>query len=119
MARFKVDENLPEDVVQILTQAGHDASSVIKQNLQGCADDTISNVCRDEDRALITLDLDFADIRRYPPEEFPGIIVIRASQQDRPSLINILRRMLPVFDGEKLASNLWIVDETGVRVRGE
>jgi hypothetical protein len=33
--------------------------------------------CEREDWILLTLDLDFSDIHAYPPEEFPGILVLR------------------------------------------
>jgi len=35
MAAFKVDENLPETLVELLIHAGHDASSVVRQGMSG------------------------------------------------------------------------------------
>ena len=34
--------------------------------------------------------MDFSDIRRYPPEAFPGFIVFRPNSQDKPHLIRVL-----------------------------
>jgi predicted nuclease of predicted toxin-antitoxin system len=75
--KFKVDENLPVETTTLLKAAGHDALSVFDQDLEGKADSQISDICKVEKRILVTLDLDFADIRAYPPEEFPGIIAFR------------------------------------------
>jgi predicted nuclease of predicted toxin-antitoxin system len=36
--------------------------------------------CTHEGRILLTLDLDFSDIRAYLPEEFPGILVLRSDK---------------------------------------
>ena len=70
-----------------------------------------------EERALITLDTDFADIRVYPPEQFPGLIVQRLIWQDKPSILNVLRRITPVFSDETLEGRLWIVEEERIRIR--
>ncbi|MGH8523339.1 MAG: DUF5615 family PIN-like protein [Gammaproteobacteria bacterium] len=51
--------------------------TVLDQKLGGHADPHIASICRTEDRALITLDMDFADIRTYPPNQYPGVVVLR------------------------------------------
>ncbi len=61
--RFKIDENLPFEVATLLSEAGHDATTVLTQRLGGSGDPGIAAVCRAEARALVTLDTDFADIR--------------------------------------------------------
>lgn len=75
--RFKTDENLPEESAAVLREAGHDAHTVREQTLGGHPDDDVAAVCKREQRALVTLDLDFSDIRSYPPEELEGLIVLR------------------------------------------
>ena len=59
--QFKVDENLPPELADLLAAAGHNASTVESERLSGAADPEIAAVCRQEGRILITLDLDFAD----------------------------------------------------------
>lgn len=61
--RFKVDENLPVEVAELLRQAGYGAITVHDQGLGGEADAEIASICQEEERALVTLDTDFADIR--------------------------------------------------------
>ncbi len=102
----------------MLRAAGYDAATVTEQNLSGEPDSVVSAVCRVEGRALVTLDTDFADIRTYPPETHAGIIVLRLRRQDRPHVVETLRRLVPVIAVEHLAGFLWIVDEERVRVRG-
>jgi predicted nuclease of predicted toxin-antitoxin system len=75
--RFKVDENLPTELTQLLVERGHDAHTVLDQRLGGSPDARIAEVCKREDRALITLDLGFADIRAYPPADYSGLVVFR------------------------------------------
>ena len=61
-------ENLPSDLGALLSGDGHDAHSVLDEHLRGAADPSIAKVCQDEQRILITLDLDFANIKTYPPQ---------------------------------------------------
>ena len=75
--RFKLDENLPADAVAILLEAGHDAMSVLDQDLGGEADDRIAEICLAEKRVLLTFDIDFANIRTYRPGDLGGLVVFR------------------------------------------
>lgn len=115
--RLKIDENLPEEAAHLLRDAGHEAESVLGEQLGGRPDDQVAQICRNEQRALVTLDLDFADIRAYPPEEYPGLIVLRPNRQSRRHVLRLLRSVLPVLDREKLPGCLWVVSESGLRIR--
>lgn len=115
--QFKVDENLPSEVAGILRAAGHDAVSVIDQQMSGAADPNVATVCREERRTLVTLDLDFSDIRTYPPADFPGLIVLRPSSQAKPTVLALVNHLLSLLGVEPLSGNLWILQETGLRIR--
>jgi predicted nuclease of predicted toxin-antitoxin system len=116
--RFKVDENLPTEVAELLRQAEHDAATVSEQHMSGGADADVALVCQREHRILVTLDLDFADIRAYPPAQYPGLIVLRLKQQDKPHVLGILSRLVRLFASEPLERHLWIVEEAQTRIRG-
>jgi hypothetical protein len=58
----------------MLRQAGHDAATVLEKHLGGSADAQLAALCQTESRILVTLDMDFADSRNYPPAEFPGLV---------------------------------------------
>ena len=62
--------------------------------------------------------MDFADIRNYPPAEFPGLIVLRLRQQDKPCVLDVLTRLVQIIPREPLEGHLWIVEESRVRIRG-
>ncbi len=85
----------------------------------GHPDRTIGNIVRDEKRALVTLDLDFADIRTFPPREYAGLIVLRLAMQDKPSVLALIERVVPLLNKEPLVGMLWVVDQTALRIRGE
>ena len=107
---FKIDENLPVEVAELLVQSGHDAKTVVDQRLQGSEDPSLLDICRRERRALITLDLDFSNIRTYPPQENEGIIVLRVVNQSKPHIMNVIRNITSLLDREPVKYHLWIVE---------
>ncbi len=64
--RFKIDENLPVEVADLLRANMHDAMTIFDQHMVGELDPKVASVCKSEERAIITLDLDFSDIRTIP-----------------------------------------------------
>ena len=116
--KFKVDENLPIEVAELLQKADHNATTVHEESLSGEIDSRLAVVCQSEQRTLITFDADFADIRAYPPSEHNGIIVLRLKQQDIGSVLKVVARVIKALSTEELARHLWVVDENRIRVRG-
>lgn len=45
-------------------------------------------------RFFITLDLDFAEVRRYRPESHPGILLLRAGNRSRAAVLTVMQRVL-------------------------
>ena len=117
--KFKIDENLPSNLGALLRLGGHDADSVADEQLCGAADPVIARICQAECRILITLDLDFAHIRNYPPQDYHGIIVLRLARQDRNTVLALVPRILALFQTERIGQRLWIVDEQWTRIRGD
>jgi predicted nuclease of predicted toxin-antitoxin system len=116
---FKIDENLPIEIAEMLINVGHDAKTVNEQQLQGVRDPVLINVCKSENRILVTLDTDFSDIRTYPPQEFSGIIVLRVGSQAKQHVMKVFQRIISLIGVEPLNQHLWIVEETTIRIRGK
>jgi predicted nuclease of predicted toxin-antitoxin system len=115
--KFKIDENIPVDAAQLLSEAGHNVHTVYEEALNGEADEIVAKKVRREKRILLTCDLDFADIRRYPPEEYSGIVVFRLKKQDKKSILSALHGVLPIFEIEEIRGRLWIVEDEKIRIR--
>ncbi len=117
--RFKVDENLPRELSQLLRDAGWDCLSVVEQALGGKDDAHITATCDAENRILITLDLGFSNIKAYLPRAHPGFIVFRLKHQDKPNVLQISSRLVEALRQRELRNELWIVEEDRIRVRTE
>lgn len=115
--KFKIDENLPNEIKRLLIQAGHDALTVKDQGLSGNPDTRLATICGKEDRAFITCDLDFSDIRAYPPQKYAGILVIRSDRQDKPTMVKLFIPVLELLQKEQIDKRLWIIELDRVRVR--
>jgi predicted nuclease of predicted toxin-antitoxin system len=115
--KFKIDENLPIELAELLNQAGHDAVTVNDEGLGGVDDEVLLPVCHREKRALLTFDLGLSDIRSYPPSRHPGLIVFRLKSHDRLHVLKVCRDLLQVMQDEEVEQSLWIVEESRVRIR--
>jgi len=115
--KFKLDENLPELVRESLTKLGHDTHTVAQEGLAGAQDETVLEACIAEDRILITLDLDFSDIRAYPPGSYPGVWVLRPSKQTFRAIDALVLAGVRLSAVERVAGQLWVIDERRVRIR--
>jgi len=109
---------MPADAADIVRAAGLDCHTVFDEHLAGRPDGELSAACLAERRILLTLDLDFGDIRRYPPADHRGIVLLRPWSPDRNSVLALVSRLTPLLATDPPDRVLWIVDETRVRIRG-
>ena len=93
--RFKIDENLPSEIANLLITAGYEADTVFSENLKGVEDKVLLDHVRRERRVLITMDKGIADIRAFPPKEFSGIILLRIQDAGNRSLLSFMEQHLP------------------------
>ena len=115
--RVKLDENLPLELKNLFADSGHDAVTVLDQGIGGARDVDLMSVCLAEERALVTQDIDFADIRTYPPETHPGLVVFRLNSQTRDALLTVGARVIEMLSDSSPRGQLWIVEESRVRIR--
>ncbi len=80
-------------------------------------DSDLYEICRREKRCLVTLDLDFANVLRFSPEEASGIVVIRAPHNPTISLLEeLISRFLAKTECLSIESQLWIIEVDRIRV---
>jgi hypothetical protein len=74
--KFKIDENLPAELLDDLHVAGHEAETVFDEALTDAPDAIVLESMRREGCMLLTMDKGIADVRAYPPTHYAGIILI-------------------------------------------
>ena len=118
MKKLKLDENFPPTCVTVFRQNNIDASSVFEQNMCGSADENVFDVCIEEERAIVTFDLDFANIIRYPSNKAHGIIIVRSKKKmSLDEINNICIRLVNLILYNDLTGKLFILEDTKIRVR--
>lgn len=85
--KIKLDENLPERLVSVLSDFGHDVDTIRSEQLAGCDADDVWNTAQAAGRFLITQDLDFSDVRRYTPGTHAGLLLVRLAKPGRDALL--------------------------------
>ena len=66
---------------------------------------------------MVTLDLDFPDVLRFPPHQAHGIVVMRVPQNPTLTLLEqLIRQFLKALETMPIDKNLWIVETGRVRV---
>jgi len=117
--RIKLDENADARLATFLKRAGHDTNPVQEQGLCGTEDEALYEVCKVEGRILVSLDLDFSNIIRFPPEGTPGLVVLRGPNQLFPTMRILVETLVDALNRESPAGRLWIVEPGRLRIHEE
>jgi len=115
--KFKLDENFGTRTQNVFRVADHEVMTVRDQGLQGAADAALYETCCLEKHCLVTLDLDFSDVLRFPPTRSAGIAVIRLPKNPSLNLLErLIREFLSVLTHSPIAGNLWIIEPGRIRM---
>lgn len=75
--KIKVDEDLPESLVEKLNRLGHEVDCVRIEGLAGRSDSEVLIGTQAAGRFLLTQELDSSDLQRHAPETHQGILIAR------------------------------------------
>ncbi|MBI4578076.1 MAG: DUF5615 family PIN-like protein [Planctomycetes bacterium] len=119
MPHFLIDASLPRDTRHVIEAAGYQATDVRDVGLRTAADPDIADYARRSGLCLITRDLDFADVREYPPADYAGMVVVRTPDDAGRTMV---LGMIEAFLGDpeliqRLPGRLAIVEPARVRLR--
>lgn len=117
--KFKVDENLPKEIRDLLGEWGQNCETVHDEQLSGSLDPELYSHCLNEGRILITLDRGFSGVRTYPPRDSHSLLVLRLGKQGKTHVISAFRCALPRLLSSPPTGQLWIVEEGRIRIRSD
>ena len=116
--RFLVDEDLPRSLAGELRAAGVDAADVRDVGLRGRTDEEVLAYAAGDGRAVLTADVGFGNILRFPLGQHAGIVLARfPSEIPVRDLNRILVEAIAGLRREDITGNVITVTERRVRIR--
>ena len=114
--KLKLDENVDLRVVTFLRLAGHDVETVPNQGLTSAPDVELINVCRQEERCLVTADRGFGNRMRFNPSEYAGIVVIRlTSRANFTEWREAIETLILGLEHAEVFGKLWIIRQRTIQ----
>ena len=114
--KIKLDENLGNREANYFRQAGHDVATVLEEGLCSSADEKLIEICRSEERCLVTLDLDFGNPLLFKPEDYAGIAVLRLPPNSNPDdLHDVVQTLIQGLMQKEIKGKLWIIQRGRIR----
>jgi predicted nuclease of predicted toxin-antitoxin system len=114
--RLKLDENLGRSWADRVRRSGHDVDTVGDEGLAGASESDVLAAAVRANRALVTMDLDFANPLRFPPGLTAGIVVLRVGDRPgRAELDAVVNRLGLALEGSDPRGHLWVVEASRVR----
>jgi len=115
--RVKLDEDLPEGLLEVLAGQGYDVASVRTQGWKGLEDEVLWPRVTAEARFFVTADKEFGDVRKFPPGTHSGILLLRAGRESFLVYRALLFHVMASYRLEALAGCLVVASFGDIRVR--
>jgi predicted nuclease of predicted toxin-antitoxin system len=115
--KLKLDENLSRHLKRTLSALQHDVSTAEEEGLLSQPDSVVAARAKSENRVLLTLDIEFGNLTKYPPGEHPGVILFRPKILGPLTVNKFIEDFFRQTEVESLAGCLVVVDPNRTRVR--
>lgn len=102
MFRFIADESVSKNTIRMLKDLGHNIVNVYETELNGADDVEIINYAITNNRIVLTLDKDFAELYYFASEEKFGVILIRT----KPQTVEIVNEIINNFLKERIPDDI-------------
>ena len=114
--KFLVDQPVSPILADWLRQSGHDAYHVREHGLSRSPDTDLFERAVDEDRIIITADLDFSRIIALSGRESPGLILFRGGSLTDDQMLSLLKTVLKQVHEDQLPRSVSVIDRGTLRV---
>ena len=115
--KFLLDMGLAQSTATFLQSQGHDAVHLRDQGLQRLPDEEVIEKARQEERIILTHDLDFGRLVALSQKPLPSVVTFRLDDM-KPAVVNhFLTETLARFEMELIVGALVSVNEQAIRAR--
>lgn len=116
MLKFLADENIPLSVVIWLQDLGYNILQSSQIGLKGNSDQNIIRYAQQEDRIIITLDIDFASLHHQWKKGAFGVVIIRVHPATPPRIKSILKKVFTEVKLKEHPKDLILASYTKVEI---
>lgn len=114
-----LDQCVPRKYFHLLKKWGYKAT-LLNEHVSPTIDDPdVLALAKQLDAVLLTVDMDFSNIKTYPPQNYNGIVVMRYQAQDEEKVSLALRQALEELYPDKLKSVLVVIKGDRYVIRRE
>lgn len=112
-----LDHCVPRKFLRLLHEWGYEAT-LLRQHIAPDSDDPdVITTAQELDAVLFTVDMDFANILDYSPEDYQGIVVMRYQAGKEEESISVLKQALNDLYRDGLRGTLVVISAERYRVR--
>jgi predicted nuclease of predicted toxin-antitoxin system len=115
--RFLVDNALSQRLAEGLRQAGHDAVHLREIGRQNAPDPEVLARALEEDRVIISSDMDFGDLIAARELTRPSVILFRRGERNTRSRLALLLKNLAAIRGDLERGSIVILELSRMRIR--
>lgn len=115
--KFLADMGVSMTTVGALREAGEEVAHLREEGLFRLPDDQILDKAKQEQRVILTFDLDFGDLLAAGGGATPSVVLFRMRNQTPPAVTPRLFRVLETCRAALEAGAIVIVEDEGYRLR--
>jgi len=115
--KLKLAENLPRRLKGMLSILDHDVTTAEDEHLVSQPDAIVASAAKAEHGMLVTLDVEFGDLRKYPPGSHPGIILFRPRSLGLLNTSRVVAEFVRKSELPSLRGCVVVVEPSRIRVR--
>lgn len=118
MPKFVVDEDMPRSTTRFLRNRGYEALDVRDCGLRGKSDEEVFNFAQGEGAVILTGDLGFGNLRKFPVGSHSGIVIAHFPNEISTAELNRqISREIDNLAEDDFKGNLIILEPGKIRVR--
>ncbi|MBN1580126.1 MAG: DUF5615 family PIN-like protein [Anaerolineae bacterium] len=114
--KFLLDMPVSPLLLDTLSAYGHEGVHAYQIGKSRASDQDLLAIARDEDRVLITADLDFPRLLALSSAQGPGLILFRGGNYSDREMCWLLERVLKTVPPAKIARSICVVDRKRLRL---
>lgn len=115
--KFLIDMPLSPELAVWLAEQGHDTVHALDIGLARASDAVILEHAQDQQRVIVTADLDYPRLLALAQVEGPGLILFRGGNYSEQETVERLRRAFEMIPSEELSHSIVVIEKGRIRRR--